>query len=107
MLKYCSSVATAPDPDDPEHVAREVYNRKGEERMVDERLDPYSGRFFPKEPRTEELGRLLRQEMGVETIVRERSWGIIRNRCEGMEVGEKWEESMDSWRAQQEKEGKR
>ena len=46
VLKYCSSVATAPDPDDPEHVAREVYNRKGEERMVDERLDPYSGRVL-------------------------------------------------------------
>ena len=42
--------------------------------------------------------------MGVETIVRERSWGIIRNRCEGMDVGEKWEESMDRWREQQSQE---
>ena len=103
-MKYCSSVATSPDPDDPEHVAREVYNRKGEERMVDERLDPYSGRFFPKEARTEELARLLRQEMGVETIVRERGWSIIMNRCEVMSVSEKWEEGIEIWRQQQHQE---
>lgn len=101
MLTYCSSVATSPDPDDPEAVAREVYNRRGEERMVDERLDPYSGRFFPKEARTQELARVLRQEMGVESIVRERSWGIVMNRCEGMRVGEKWEEGMGRWREEQ------
>ncbi len=69
--------------------------------MVDERLDPYSGRFFPKEARTEELARLIRQEMSVETIVRERSWGIVTNRCEEMAVGEKWEEGIEKWREQQ------
>jgi Caffeine-induced death protein 2 len=101
-------VAASPDPDDPEAVAREVYNRKGEERLVDERLDPYSGRFFPKEARTEELARLLRQEAGVERIVRERSWGIVAQRCEGFDVGGKWEDGMAKWRQQQQaREGKR
>ena len=104
---YCSSVATSPDPDDPEMVAREVYNRKGEERLVDERLDPYSGRFFPKEARTEELATLLRQESGVEKIVRERSWESVMRRCEGMPVGEKWEHGMERWRQTQENDGKR
>ncbi len=107
MLTYCSSVATSPDPDDPEAVAREVYNRKGEERMVDERLDPYSGRFFPKEPRTEELARVLRQEMSVEQIVRERSWEVVGRRCEGMSVGAKWEHGMQRWREQQQRKEER
>lgn len=80
-----------------------MYNRKGEERIVDERLDPYSGRFFPREARTEELARLLRQEMGVEGIVRERSWGIVRGRCEGVGVGERWEEGMRRWREQKDR----
>ena len=75
--------------------------------MVDERLDPYSGRFFPKEARTEELAKVLRQEMSVETIVRERSWGIVMNRCDGMPVGTQWEEGMSRWREQQEKSGGR
>lgn len=102
-------MATSPDPDDPDAVARENYNRKGEERVVDERLDPYSGRFFPREPRTEELGRLLRLEGGVEGIVRERTWEGVVRRCEGLGVdgrGDGWEEGMRRWRDRR-SEGKR
>ena len=84
VLTYCASVATSPDPHDPDAVAREVYNRRGQERVVDERLDPYSARFFPREARTQELARVLREEEGVERIVRERSWGVVRGRCEGV-----------------------
>lgn len=54
---------------------------------MDERLDPYSGRFFPKEARTEELARVLGLEEGVERIVRERTWGVVRARCEGVAAG--------------------
>jgi hypothetical protein len=80
-------------------VAREVYNRRGQERIVDERLDPYSGRFFPREARTEELARVLGQEEGVERIVRERTWAVVRARCEGEGVlgGEEYENEFARW----------
>ncbi|ETN46588.1 uncharacterized protein HMPREF1541_00774 [Cyphellophora europaea CBS 101466] len=103
VLRYCASVATSPDPDDPEAVSREVYNRRGQERVVDERLDPYSGRFFPREPRTEQLARVLREEEGVERIVRERTWGVVAARCEGVgEMGEGYEGVFARWRSEQE-----
>ncbi|KAK4152061.1 hypothetical protein C8A00DRAFT_44835 [Chaetomidium leptoderma] len=64
VLSYCSLVATSPDPDDPERALREAEHEKDRERVVDERLDPYSARFFPREARTEYLASILRQEMG-------------------------------------------
>jgi hypothetical protein len=101
-MHYCASVATSPDPDDPELVAREVYNRTGATRVVDERLDPYSGRFFPKEARTEELARVLREEEGVERIVRGRSWAVLRSRCEGdVATAERWEGDYRRWKQTQ------
>lgn len=54
---------------------------KEREKVVNERLDPYSARYFPREPRTEQLAMLLRQERGVETIIRSRTWGLVRERC--------------------------
>ena len=62
VLSYCALVATSPDPDDPEVAVREAELEKNRERVVDERLDPYSARFFPREPRTTQLATLLRQE---------------------------------------------
>ncbi|KAF3000169.1 hypothetical protein E8E13_006005 [Curvularia kusanoi] len=44
VLDYCAGVATSPDPDDPDSVLRQVEDAKARERVVDERLDPYSGR---------------------------------------------------------------
>jgi hypothetical protein len=100
VIHYCASVAERPDPEDPDAVSREDYNRKGEERRVDERLDPYSGRFFPKEPRTEELGRFIKLEAEVEEIVRERSWESVVRRCEGLGFdgrGREWEREFRKW----------
>ena len=48
---------------------------------MDERLDPYSGRFFPREARTEVLGGVVRNERSVEGIVRGRTWGLVQERC--------------------------
>ena len=96
MLRYCAGVATSPDPDDPEATLREMESARDRERVVDERLDPYSGRFFPREARTEKLALLLRTERGVENIVRARTWDVIGARCG--ESGETWEEAMGSWR---------
>ena len=101
MLNYCASVATSPDPDDPESVLRQVESERDRERIVDERLDPYSARFFPTEPRTERLAAFIRQERSVETIIRARSWGLVTERCGGDYVD--WEKALDDWRKGREK----
>ncbi len=101
VLNYCASVATSPDPEDPESVLRQIESEKDRERVVDERLDPYSARFFPREPRTERLAALIRQERGVENIIRARSWGLVNERC-GEDFRD-WEEALNEWRKGREK----
>jgi len=96
VLNYCASVATSPDPEDPDSVLRQVESVRARERVVDERLDPYSARYFPREARTEELADLVRRERMVEDIVRKRSWGLVKERCAGSE-GE-CEKAFDEWR---------
>ena len=103
VLTYCAYVATSPDPNDPEVALRAAETERSRERVVDERLDPYSSRYFPREPRTEQLAMLLRQERGVEAIVRSRTWGLVRERCED-DAGDA-EEALNRWRAQREHSG--
>ncbi|OTA99847.1 hypothetical protein M426DRAFT_324835 [Hypoxylon sp. CI-4A] len=103
VLTYCAYVATSPDPDDPEVALRDAETEKSRERVVDERLDPYSGRYFPREPRTERLANLLRQERSVESIVRSRTWGLVRERCGDSFMDE--EEALNRWRAERERKG--
>lgn len=81
MLNYCGLVATSPDPTDPEATIREVENQKDREKIVDERLDPYSGRLFPREARTQKLATLVQQERGIENVVRNRTWSVVQERC--------------------------
>ncbi|CAN8101788.1 unnamed protein product [Discula destructiva] len=100
VLSYCALVATSPDPTDPTAAVREAELERDRERMVDERLDPYSGRFFPQEPRTAQLAMLVRQEQGVENIVRARTWGLVRERCGGVSE-EDWQTALASWRREQ------
>lgn len=99
VLNYCAGVATSADPDDPDLVLRQVESSKDRERIVDERLDPYSARFFPREARTESLAFLIRNERGVEQIIRSRTWGLVGERC-GVS-SEKWDEALDRWREKQ------
>ncbi|KAI0100576.1 caffeine-induced death protein 2 [Nemania sp. FL0031] len=97
VLTYCAYVATSPDPSDPEIALRVAETERSRERVVDERLDPYSGRYFPREPRTEKLASLLRQERSVEKIVRSRTWGLVQERC-GNGSFQDAEEALDRWR---------
>lgn len=97
ILDYCSGVATSPDPDDPDSVLRQIEDSKAREKVVDERLDPYSGRYFPREARTESLAMLMRNERAVEKIIRMRTWSLIGERC-GIS-SESAEEAFDKWRA--------
>ncbi|KAL8691579.1 MAG: hypothetical protein Q9218_003223 [Villophora microphyllina] len=94
VLNYCAGVAL--DPQDPDLLLREAETAKERERVVNERLDPYSGRFFPREARTESLANLIRNERGVEGIIRARTWALVTERCG--EVGVAWEEALNRWR---------
>ncbi|PBP24495.1 eukaryotic translation initiation factor 3 subunit H [Diplocarpon rosae] len=96
VLNYCASVATSPDPDDPETVQRRLKSEEIKTRVVDERLDPYSSKFYPTEARTERLAALVRQERGVENIIRARSWGLVRDMCG--DDWRDWEEALNDWR---------
>ena len=95
VLNYCAGVAL--NPDDPDLALKEVESAKERERVVDERLDPYSGRFFPREARTETLANIIRNERSVEGIIRSRTWGLVAERCGS--AGEGWEEALNRWRA--------
>jgi hypothetical protein len=97
VLDYCAGVATAPDPDDPDSVLRQIEDSKARERIIDERLDPYSRRYFPREVRTESLAMLMRNERAVEKIIRMRTWSLLGERC-GMN-SEPAELAFDKWRA--------
>lgn len=95
VLNYCAGVAL--DPEDPDLLLREIESAKEKERVVDERLDPYSGRFFPRETRTESLAYLIRNERNVEKIIRARTWGLVSERCG--DLGQGWESALNKWRA--------
>jgi hypothetical protein len=99
VLDYCAGVATSPDPDDPDSVLRQIEDAKARERQVNERLDPYSGRYFPREARTESLATLMRNERAVEKIIRMRTWSLLGERC-GI-THESEEEAFDKWRMTQ------
>lgn len=95
-MNYCAGVAASPDPDDPEAALQEAERMRNREKVVDERLDPYSGRFFPREARTETLAGVIRMEMGVENIVRHRTWEVVRERCD--EPATDWQQAINAWR---------
>ncbi|KAL4811250.1 putative caffeine-induced death protein Cid2 [Aspergillus unguis] len=97
VLNYCAGVATSPDPDDPDLILRQTEKAKDRERVVDERLDPYSARFFPREARTESLANLVRNQRSVEEIIRVRTWGVVNERCGGSSA-QGWEEALNNWR---------
>jgi hypothetical protein len=99
VLDYCSGVATSPDPDDPDSILRQVEDDKARERVVDERLDPYSARYFAREARTESLAMLMRNERAVEKIIRSRTWSLLGERC-GMS-NDSAEVAFDKWRETQ------
>lgn len=95
MLSYCAGVATSPDPEDPILILRQVESAQERERLVNERLDPYSGRYFPREARTESLANLVRNERSVEQIIRSRTWSLVAERCD---TSGQWEDAFNRWR---------
>lgn len=98
VLNYCAGVAL--DPLDPDLVLRQIESAKERERVVDERLDPYSGRFFPREARTESLANLIRNERSIENIIRTRTWGLVSERCGDLR---NWDDALNQWRLSRER----
>ncbi|BCR82841.1 MIX23 family protein [Aspergillus chevalieri] len=101
VLSYCAGVATSPDPEDPDLILRQIESARDRERVVNERLDPYSARFFPREARTESLANLVRNQRTVEEIIRARTWAMVSERCSGSSSN--WEEALNSWRERQQR----
>lgn len=93
-------MATSPDPDDPDLILRETESARDRERVVDERLDPYSARFFPREARTESLANLVRNERTIEEIIRARTWGMVSEKCSSPTS---WQDALDKWRHDRQK----
>jgi hypothetical protein len=100
VITYCASVATSQDPEDPDAILRQVDSAREREEVVDERLDPYSARYLPKETRTEALAATLRNERMVENIIRTRTWRLVGERCGVSNAG--WQEALDRWRSHNE-----
>lgn len=96
VMHYCAGIATSPDPQDPQNLLRQVEDEKARQRVVDERLDPYSARYFPLDTRSEALAGLLRNEKMVESIIRRRTWQMIGERCDN-DVQD-FETALDLWR---------
>ncbi|CAK7204602.1 hypothetical protein SEUCBS139899_007360 [Sporothrix eucalyptigena] len=72
---------------------------------VTERLDPYIKRkqYSLVEPQANLLASLMRNEQGVETIVRARSWDVLQSRCGSNVVAAGatepgWEAALERWR---------
>lgn len=71
---------------------------------VEERFDPYIKRkqYSLVEPQANLLASLMRNEKGVESIVRARSWDVLQARCGSSAVanpGETgWEAALERWR---------
>lgn len=94
----------SPDPDDPDLVARQLENEKDKQRVIDDRLDPYSSRFYPRESRTEQLASVIRMEQTVEKIIRARTWDVVESRCgDGAARGADWEKAFEEWKTAEKK----
>ena len=101
VLDYCEQVAASPDPDDADLLSREAASVRDRDKVVDERLDPYSSRpsLSMRETRTQTLENLVRNERAVEGIIRIRSFTSVTERCGSSSAN--WEEALNSWRKRQ------
>jgi hypothetical protein len=83
VIKYCLEVALSPVDDRSDPLAQQRYaeDEAARQRKIDERLDPYSGRYFPQKLRKEALLDLLQNEVAVEKIIRDRTKTVIEERC--------------------------
>jgi Caffeine-induced death protein 2 len=65
---------------------------------VSERLDPYARRKKEVWEKHDELKRVIRQERGVEAVIRMRTWDVVVRRCQLEGIVGGWEEEMNRWK---------
>jgi hypothetical protein len=90
LLTYCSSLAERPVEESSAPVSPTV--------EISERVDPYARRKKEVWEKHDELKRVIKQENGVEAVIRMRTWEVIIQRCQlqGM-VGAR-EQEMAQWK---------
>ena len=91
LLTYCSTLAEKSVEKSEAPVTPVV--------EVSERLDPYARRKKEVWEKHDELRRIIRQERGVESVIRLRTWDIIVRRCQLEGVVEGWEDELARWKA--------
>jgi hypothetical protein len=83
-LTYCSTLAEKPVEESNAPVTIEV----------SERIDPYARRKKEVWEKHDELNRVIRQETGVEAVIRMRTWDVVVRRCQLEGIVGRWEEEM-------------
>jgi Caffeine-induced death protein 2 len=93
ILAYCETLAHKPVTESDVPVALQPQEE------VSERVDPYARRKREVWEKHDELTRVIRQERGVEAVIRMRTWQVVVRRCqlEGV-VGSDWEKEMGLWK---------
>lgn len=91
-MSYCAKIAV-------EDQARESGVDQNERlKVIDSRGDPYENRPQARFGKGDMLEDLIRNERGVERIIRERTWTVVKGRCSGSEDDElSWEDAMTRW----------
>lgn len=95
-LQYCKKVAAAEDSADPDRELIALEKQRDSEREINERVDPYSARFNPRESRTEKLARTVHIEEEIEDIVRRRTWEVVQNKCAVPLTP--WQAAVEQWK---------
>lgn len=94
VLTFCHKVSRREEEASDSTGPKVLHNPWGVVQTPDERTDPYSARdySYTRAPREEVLEDIVRTEMGVEQVVKSRTWGVLRDRCIGGA-----ETSVDGW----------
>ena len=90
VLAYCSNFAEKPLEESLASATPAV--------EVSERVDPYARRKKEVWEKHDELKRVIRQENGVEAVIRLRTWELVVRRCQLEGVVGSWEKEMAQWK---------
>jgi Caffeine-induced death protein 2 len=92
LLIYCSTLAEKPVEQSSLAQTPAV--------QVSERLDPYARRKKEVWEKHDELKRVIRQENGVESVIRLRTWEVVMRRCQLQEVigDQTWDDQFKMWK---------
>jgi len=90
-LTYCSTLAEKPVEESSAPVTPVIPE-------VSERVDPYARRKKEVWEKHDELKRVIRQENGVEAVIRMRTWEVVVRRCQLEGIVGGWDEEIAKWK---------